>query len=269
MASVLGAIVNFIFKALCGPQKVDEEQTGPRPHHQQQEHQWHQQPQAPVGYPPQQHRPDQHVQKPQQHQPQGATYHKNDYLANSSDAHYTSLRASAREKYTQMGSCFERSRAAYSSGDGAGAKDLSQEGHALQAEARRLDAQAAEWIFRKNNEGREGTRPREVDLHGLFVREAVEQTESAVKEAKREGEREVRLIVGKGLHSENHVAKIKPAIEELMQKENLTAEIDPSNSGVLIVYVDGQSRGTGTAVGADEISRQLAEGGGDKGCIIM
>jgi len=168
-----------------------------------------------------------------------------------------------------MGSCFERSHAAYESGDGAGAKTLSQEGHALQAEARRLDAQAAEWIFRKNNEGRDGTRPREVDLHGLFVKEAVEKTEGAVREAKREGEREVRLIVGKGLHSENHSAKIKPAIEELMQKENLAAEIDPSNAGVLIVYVDGQSRGTGTAVGADEISRQLSEGGEDKGCIIM
>ena len=39
-----------------------------------------------------------------------------------------------------MGSCFERSRAAYASGDGAGAKSLSEEGHALQAEARKLAA---------------------------------------------------------------------------------------------------------------------------------
>ncbi|KLO18407.1 DUF1771-domain-containing protein [Schizopora paradoxa] len=268
MASVIYAIVNFIFKALCGAQKGDEEQAGPRPPQQQQQ-EWQQQPQAPISYPPQQQqRPEQHVHKPQQHQGPLVKPH-NDYLANSSDQHYTSLRSEAREKYAQMGSCFERSRAVYSSGDGAGAKSLSDEGHALQAEARRLDAQAADWIFKKNNEGREGTRPMEVDLHGLFVKEAVDKTETAVREAKRAGDRELKLIVGKGLHSENHVAKIKPAIEELMQKENLTAEIDPSNAGVLIVYLDGQAQGRGTAMGAEEISRQLAEGGDSKNCIIM
>ena len=56
-------------------------------------------------------------------------------------------------------------------------------------------------------------------MHGLFVREAVEKTEWAVREAKkRGGDSELRLIVGKGIHSQGGVAKIGPAIEELMQK---------------------------------------------------
>lgn len=44
-----------------------------------------------------------------------------------------------------------------------------------------------------------------------------------------------------GNHSPAHVAKIKPAIEELMQKERLTARLDPHNAGVLIVQLQGQS----------------------------
>lgn len=57
-----------------------------------------------------------------------------------------------------------------------------------------------------------------MDLHGLFVKEAVEKTDRAVMEAKRSGGRELRLIVGKGIHSQGKVAKIGPAIEELMQR---------------------------------------------------
>jgi DNA-nicking Smr family endonuclease len=50
------------------------------------------------------------------------------------------------------------------------------------------------------------------------VKEAIRYTDDAIVQARRRGSAEVRLIVGKGLHSAGHVAKIKPAIEELMQK---------------------------------------------------
>lgn len=77
--------------------------------------------------------------------------------------------------------------------------------------------------------------PHEVDLHGLYVKEAIACTDRAIQEAKRRGDSEVHLIVGalsasafpllrafsclagKGLHSRNG-AKIKPAIEDLMRK---------------------------------------------------
>jgi DNA-nicking Smr family endonuclease len=66
-------------------------------------------------------------------------------------------------------------------------------------------------------------RPGEVDLHGLYVKEAIRYTDEAIEGAKRRGDAEVHLIVGKGLHSAGHVAKIKPAIAELMQKCALAA----------------------------------------------
>ena len=38
--------------------------------------------------------------------------------------------------------------------------------------------------------------PNEVDLHGLFVKEAIEYTERAIQEAQRRGDAEIHLIVG-------------------------------------------------------------------------
>ena len=50
------------------------------------------------------------------------------------------------------------------------------------------------------------------------MKEAIERTEAAVSRAQASGQPELRVIVGKGIHSPGHVAKIKPAVEELMQK---------------------------------------------------
>jgi DNA-nicking Smr family endonuclease len=60
--------------------------------------------------------------------------------------------------------------------------------------------------------------PGTIDLHGLYVKEAIERTESAIAQRQRSGQDELRVIVGKGIHSQNHQAKIKPAVEELMAK---------------------------------------------------
>lgn len=60
--------------------------------------------------------------------------------------------------------------------------------------------------------------PGEIDLHGLYVKEAIARTDEAILAAKRRGDSQLRLVVGKGIHSQGGVAKIKPAIAELMQK---------------------------------------------------
>lgn len=57
-----------------------------------------------------------------------------------------------------------------------------------------------------------------IDLHGLFVQEAISYTEQAIQRAQQQGLSTLRVIVGKGIHSAGHVAKIKPAIEDLMRK---------------------------------------------------
>lgn len=47
------------------------------------------------------------------------------------------------------------------------------------------------------------------DLHGLYTAEAIERTERAVRDAQQQGKPELRVIVGKGIHSKDHVAHIK------------------------------------------------------------
>jgi len=186
-----------------------------------------------------------------------------------------------------MARAFEESHAAYARGDGAAAKDLSNQGKTHQREMERLNAEACAWIFHKNNLD---SRPGEVDLHGLYVKEAIACTDQSISEARARGDKEVRLIVGlyrkflfqdshlahrflgKGIHSPNHATKLKPAIEELMLKHNLAAALDPDNSGVLVVHLEGgaaeraRDRG-GVVLGADDITRRLDSR--DDSCIVM
>ena len=71
------------------------------------------------------------------------------------------------------------------------------------------------------------------------------------------------MIVGKGNHSPSHVAKIKPAITDLMVREKLSAHIDQRNAGVLIVDLTGQSGHTSR----DIIGALEKDDGND--CVIM
>ncbi len=57
-----------------------------------------------------------------------------------------------------------------------------------------------------------------IDVHGLLVPEAVTQTEKAFKQVLVEGRDSLRVIVGKGLHSRDGKAKLKPAIEQVSAK---------------------------------------------------
>jgi len=144
------------------------------------------------------------------------------------------LRAKANERGDLMARCFQQSHEAYGRGDGALAKELSEKGKQYERTVESLNAEASAWIFRRNNQDR---KPGEVDLHGLYVKEAISYTEKSIQEARQRGDAEIRLIVGKGLHSEGHVAKVKPAIEDLMKKRNIPTQVDPHNEGVLIAQL--------------------------------
>ncbi|KAI4528627.1 DUF1771-domain-containing protein [Schizophyllum commune Loenen D] len=182
-------------------------------------------------------------------------------LVNQSDPYYLDLRARANKEGDAMARAFDESHAAYTSGNGARAKELSNEGKAHQRQMEEFNKKAADWIFVG---AWLDSKPGEVDLHGLYVKEAVERTEVAIEDAKRRGDREIHLIVGKGLHSNGKAAKIKPAIEQLMAKHNLAADLDPDNAGVLIVQIGG---GDHHGVDPDEITRRLDRGG--ESCLIM
>ena len=167
-----------------------------------------------------------------------------------------------------QGKAFSASKQAFASGNGARAHELSAEGKQHQANKERLNLQAAQYIFDANNASQPSG---SIDLHGLYVKESITMTERAIANARSQGLSELRVIVGKGElyidcpkftaqgtdsipldplrfkgnHSPAHVAKIKPAIEELMQKERLSAYVDPHNAGVLIVQIQGQGGGKG------------------------
>ncbi|EIN11801.1 DUF1771-domain-containing protein [Punctularia strigosozonata HHB-11173 SS5] len=268
----LGSLLGAILRIVCGSSSSKEESGAEQPsqgHYPQQPIQ--QQPQA---YPPPQQQPQSpppqqpHTYAQAAQSPSGAASQQEGFLpdqnqVNQHNEQYMALRAEANEEGDQMSRAFQESHEAYSRGDGAMAKELSNKGKAHQAKMEELNHKASEWIFVENNKD---SQPGEVDLHGLYVKEAISYTDRAVQEARQRGDGEIHLITGKGLHSRGHAAKLKPAIEELMVKHQLITELDPQNSGVLIVHLDGRGANRPGALGTDEIAGRLDR---DEGCTIM
>lgn len=53
-----------------------------------------------------------------------------------------------------------------------------------------------------------------VDVHGLLVKEAIKIVEKKLGEVMKRGDESLRVIVGKGKHSKDGKAKLRPAILE-------------------------------------------------------
>ncbi|OCH84467.1 DUF1771-domain-containing protein [Obba rivulosa] len=256
---ILGDVLRWVADVLCGisqPPESAQEKPTTIPLYPKQSHQPQTQP-LPQAVPHRHEAPVLH-QPPAAppHQPPGHPPHgPNDNEVNHQNEHYQLLRTRASDAYEQMGKCFEESHAAYAAHDGARAKELSEQGKEYRAEMERLNAEAAEWIFKANNED---SKPDEVDLHGLYVREAITYTDRAIQDARVRGDSKIHLIVGKGLHSKDGKAKLRPAIEELIEKHGLVVEVDPHNEGVLIVNLSGRPSGEGQVIPPEEIVRQMS-----------
>jgi len=150
-----------------------------------------------------------------------------------------------------MANAFEASKKAYAKGDGARAKELSNEGNMHKQNMERLNTEARMWIFAANNAD---SPPDTLDLHGLYVKEALAKTEEAVQKAQAQAFPQLKLIVGKGIHSRDHVAHIKPAVEDLLRKYNLDAHVDKHNAGIVIVNLQGPPGG-----GQANFTRDIAQ----------
>ncbi|KAJ5793765.1 hypothetical protein N7457_000364 [Penicillium paradoxum] len=158
---------------------------------------------------------------------------------NSTDAEaeYDRLRDLARQEASKRGQCFAQSQEAYSNGDGAGAKQLSEEGKAHGRKMEAYNKQASEFIFRENNaNGRVADDT--IDLHGQFVEEAEDILEERIKYAKSHGQDHLHVIVGKGNHSANHVQKIKPRVEQVCRELGLQYATE-ENAGRIYVNLTG------------------------------
>ncbi|KAF9241634.1 DUF1771-domain-containing protein [Melanogaster broomeanus] len=219
MAGLMDILLALV-KVLCGGSTTQEEQPPPKYPSSQRPHA--ERPQTQERPPKPTFESQVPADKPQSPKPQheGARYKDQNQL-NHENEHYLGLRAKANE---------EEGHEAYDRREGARAKELSEKGKQHQRAMESLNAEASAWIFR----GEVRTRVK-LKLHGLYVKEAISYSEKAIQEAQQRGDPEIRLIVGKGIHSEGHVAKLKPAVEDLTQSLNLPTEVDPLNAGVLIV----------------------------------
>ncbi|KAH8990462.1 hypothetical protein EDB92DRAFT_745659 [Lactarius akahatsu] len=121
------------------------------------------------------------------------------------------LREQARRKGREMSEARSRAKSAQKKGllGAAYAHRLGAIAH--ESEMKELDKRAAKIVFKENNKDRrEGGK---IDLHGLYVAEAIQVAKDQLQTAGLRGDKVVRLIVGKGLHSDGGEAKIRPALE--------------------------------------------------------
>lgn len=156
----------------------------------------------------------------------------------ATDSNYKHLRAEADKLYKKRNQLSQQSQAAYKSGDGKKAHDLSEKAKQVLDEAENYNRQAAAYVFRENNTD---SAEDEIDLHGLYVKEAEYFLQVRIVHFVRTHQSHLKVIVGKGLHSKNGIAKLKPAIDEMCDESGLRHRIDSHNLGVLIIDLQGKS----------------------------
>lgn len=127
-----------------------------------------------------------------------------------------------------------KSQQAYKRGDKKAAGELSAQAKKQYAIAEQYNAKAAEYVFIENNRDSDDN---DIDLHGLYVKEAEYILKQRIISGIRKNQSTLDCIVGKGLHSKNGIAKLKPAVEELCKESNMRTWIDPKNSGVLHIDI--------------------------------
>ncbi|ODV81143.1 DUF1771-domain-containing protein [Suhomyces tanzawaensis NRRL Y-17324] len=150
----------------------------------------------------------------------------------ATDSEYKKLRDEADQLYKKRNQLSQESQLAFKSGDKQRAHELSEKAKSVLAQAERANQQAAEYVFRENNADSAAD---EIDLHGLYVKEAEFILQNRLAAAIRTNQSHLRVIVGKGLHSQNGIAKLKPAIDQMCDDCNLKHRIDPKNTGVMII----------------------------------
>ncbi|KAL7799963.1 hypothetical protein V8C37DRAFT_363605 [Trichoderma ceciliae] len=151
---------------------------------------------------------------------------------------YDHLRDLARAEADKRGDCFERSRRAYEDGDGARAKELSNQGKAHDAKMKEYNRQASDYIFRENNAPGHVDAD-SIDLHGQFVEEAEHILEQRIRADQARGQTHLHVIVGKGNHSANHVQKLKPKVEGLCRELGLRYTTE-ENAGRIYINLQGE-----------------------------
>lgn len=157
------------------------------------------------------------------------------------------LRAEAQAFASRRQATSQLSQTAFHSGRRADAKQLSDEAKIYGAECDRLHALAEAAIFAAKNRNYPATlkRPKKLgflerifwgsdpvdeteikkrlarlDLHGLFVAEALARVDAHMEGCKEWGVGKTLVITGRGAHSQGGVAKIKPGVERWLAERS-------------------------------------------------
>lgn len=130
--------------------------------------------------------------------------------------------------------CYERSKAAYAKGDGALAKKLSEEGKKHQKLMEEAHKKASDAAFKEKNASRGLD---EIDLHGLRKKEAIAKLEERLSACEKARVTKLRIITGKGLHSKDNKAEIKPVVISYLKKKGYKFEINDVNEGCMEVQI--------------------------------
>ncbi|KAI0910293.1 DUF1771-domain-containing protein [Ustulina deusta] len=147
------------------------------------------------------------------------------------------LREKAWAEVAERKRCMEHAHEAYERGDGATAKQLSNEGKRHAAKADGYFEEASDIIFKANNPDNPDTSDT-IDLHGQYVAAAEQLVEDRIHKDQQKGKTHLHVIVGKGNHSVDHVQKIKPAVEKLCRNLRLQYETEDNEGRI---YVNLQS----------------------------
>jgi hypothetical protein len=119
------------------------------------------------------------------------------------------------------------------------AKKLSDQAKQHAAAADQWNQRASEFILRENNSERVPSDT--IDLHGQYVKEAEDILRKRIEEGRRTNQTHLHVIVGKGIHSADHVQKIKPAVEQKCNELGLAHQVE-HNEGRIYIDLTGNQQ---------------------------
>lgn len=149
----------------------------------------------------------------------------------ATDGFYKKNREQADELHNDKNYFSQLSQRARREGNNQGANVLSKWMTAALEEAEDHNRQAAEYALKKNNAHTAGN---ELDLHGLYVKEAKLILQKDIGECLRKRQSHLKVIVGRGLHSRRG-PKLKPATYDMCKESGLKHYIDPINPGLMVI----------------------------------
>ncbi|KAH7333912.1 hypothetical protein B0J17DRAFT_577948 [Rhizoctonia solani] len=188
-------------------------------------------------------------------------------------------REKARVAARNRSKMLDKASVAWKAGQKSTAKTLSERGKHFGSQVERYNERAAKEIFLSLNATYyTGTKEsmEKIDLHGLFVNEALVYTQNHLDMCRQAGVTQTSIITGRGNNSKDGVAKvcnqncvrsvlspyvpqpqIKPAVEGLLIREGLGDRYQWENEGCIAVSLPRSSKRT-TATKAEE-----------GGCVVM